>query len=108
MKKIFFTILLGFFLSTPTKNAQKVDIKQNNKVVKVRPNKPRIIITKPNKLKRNYIWVPGHWKWSLRKGRYVWIKGKWKKKTSSVGIWKVERSSRRIHLDRWVLEKINY
>ena len=80
MKKIFFTILLGFFLSTPTTNAQKVDIKHNNKVVKVRPNKPRIIITKPNKLKRNYIWVPGHWKWSLRKGRYVWIKGKWKKK----------------------------
>ena len=58
--------------------------KTQNKVVKVRPNKPKIIIVKPNKVKRNYIWVPGHWKWSLRKGRYVWIKGKWKKRKDIV------------------------
>ena len=31
-----------------------------------------------------------------------------KEKTSSMGIRKMERSSRRIHMDRWVLDKINY
>ena len=80
MKKIFFSILIGFFMFTPSTIAQKIVVKHKNKIVKVRSNKPNIIIVQSNKLKRNYIWVPGHWKWSLRKGRYVWIKGKRKKK----------------------------
>ena len=95
MKKIFFSILIGFFLFTPTTNAQKVVVKHRNKVVKVRPNKPKIVIVKPNKVKRNYIWVPGHWKWSLRKGRYVWIKGKWKKRKDIVNGYRNPKSSRR-------------
>ena len=73
MKKIILsTIILTMMLIGSNVHGQRVVIKHNNtkKVIKV----------KPNKVKKNYIWVEGHWKWSFRKHRYVWVKGHWKRK----------------------------
>ena len=97
---------MGSFFFTPTTITQKVVVKHRNKVVKVRPNKPKIVIVKPNKVKRNYMgswslemefkkrkiyldqgkmekkkrhrqWVSGRWK--EVPGGYIWIDGYWKK-----------------------------
>jgi len=48
-----------------------------SRVVVVKPNRPKVIIKHPNRVRRNYIWVEGHWKWSSFYRDYVWIKGKW-------------------------------
>ena len=75
MKKIIFSTLIFFMISSST-YAQKIVLKRNNKkIVKVIPNKPKVIIVKPNKIKRNHIWIRGRWKWSVRKSKYVWEKG---------------------------------
>lgn len=39
------------------------------------PNKPKVIIVKSNKNKRNHVWIRGHWKWGVRKSKYVCVKG---------------------------------
>tara|TARA_B110000438_G_C15246443_1_gene407893 strand:- start:89 stop:508 length:420 start_codon:yes stop_codon:yes gene_type:complete len=48
-----------------------------SRVVAVKPNRPKVIIKHPNRVRRNYIWVEGHWKWSSFYRDYIWIKGKW-------------------------------
>ena len=80
MKKIIFSFLISFFLFSNITIAQKDMVKNKYKIVKVKPNHPKTIIVKPKKIRRNYVWIKGHWKWSLRIGRDVWVKGKWKKK----------------------------
>ena len=80
MKKIIFSTLMFLMISSTSTTAQKIVVKhKNKKVVKVIPNKPKVIIVKPNKIKRNHIWIRGHWKWSVRKSKYVWVKGRWKR-----------------------------
>lgn len=80
MKKIIFSFLISFFLFSNVIIAQKVIVKNKYKIVKVKPNTPKNVIVKPKKVRRNYVWINGHWKWSFRMGRYVWVKGKWKRK----------------------------
>jgi hypothetical protein len=46
-------------------------------IVKIRPNRPAVIIKKPGKANQGHTWVNGHWKW--KNGNYVWVKGHWKK-----------------------------
>ena len=49
-----------------------------SRVVVVKPNRPKVIVKHPNRVRRNYIWVEGHWKWNGFYRDYIWIKGKWK------------------------------
>ena len=76
MKKIIFSFLIIFFLFSNITIAQKDIVKNKYKIVKVKPNHPKTIIVKPKKIRRNYVWIKGNWKWSLRMGRDVWVKGK--------------------------------
>ena len=48
-----------------------------HRVVVVKPNRPRVIVKRPNRIRKNYIWVDGHWKWSDFYGDYIWVQGKW-------------------------------
>jgi len=47
------------------------------RVVEVKPNRPKVIVKYPNRIRKNYVWVEGHWKWSDFYGDYIWIKAKW-------------------------------
>ena len=49
-----------------------------SRVVVAKPNRPKVIVKHPNRVRRNYIWIEGHWKWSYFHRDYIWIKGKWK------------------------------
>ena len=48
-----------------------------HRVVSVKPNRPKVIVKRPNRIRKNYIWAEGHWKWSDFYGDYIWVKGKW-------------------------------
>ena len=49
----------------------------SSRVVVVKPNRPKVILQRPIKTRRNYIWAEGHWQWSNFYGDYIWIQGKW-------------------------------
>lgn len=53
---------------------------QSQVVVKVRPARPKVIVKKPARAKRNHVWVDGHWVYNKRQGKYVWRKGHYMKK----------------------------
>ncbi|MDC0249674.1 hypothetical protein OAK24_02240 [Flavobacteriales bacterium] len=80
--------------SRQNKRIKKVTVKNPNKyqairvknysarphsarVVTVKPNRPNVVVNRPNRIRRNHIWVEGHWKWSGFYGEYIWIKGRW-------------------------------
>lgn len=68
MKRLFLVlVMLGFFSA----NAQVV--------VKIKPHQPKVVIHKPSKHKKGFVWVAGHWEWNKRKGRYAWKKAHWKR-----------------------------
>jgi len=82
MKKLILkvSIVMMIVIISPVE-AQEVVVKHNNhKVVKVKPNRPKVVVKNPNKIRKNHIWIKGHWKWSFRKHRYIWVKGHWKRK----------------------------
>jgi hypothetical protein len=49
-------------------------------VVKVKPTRPKVIVKKPARAKRGYVWRDGHWVYNKKRGAYVWRKGQWIKK----------------------------
>lgn len=49
-------------------------------VVTVKPNRPKVLVVKPAKTKRGYVWIPGHWRYDKPAKEYRWVKGRWKKK----------------------------
>ena len=49
----------------------------SSRVVVAKPNRPHVIVKRPNNIRKNYIWVEGHWKWSDFYREYIWIKGQW-------------------------------
>jgi len=49
----------------------------SSRVVTVKPNRPDVIVKRPNRTRRNHIWMEGHWMWSDFYGEYIWINGKW-------------------------------
>ena len=62
MKKIIFSTLMFLMISSTSTPAQKIVVKHNNKkIVKVIPNKPKVIILKSNKIKKNHFWIRRHW-----------------------------------------------
>ena len=46
-------------------------------VVAVKPARPKVVVVKPARARRGYIWVDGHWKWNKRTKNYTWVKGRW-------------------------------
>jgi hypothetical protein len=65
----------------------------SSRVVVSKPNRPHVIVKRPNNIRKNYVWVEGHWKWSDFYRDYIWIKGQWKRKRSGhywvSGFWEV-------------------
>jgi len=81
MKKLILSIIVMIAVIINPVEGQIVIVKRNNhKVEKVKPSRPKILVVKPNKIRKNHVWIKGHWKWSFRKHRYVWVKGHWKRK----------------------------
>ena len=123
MKKIVFSFILlfGAVLFVPqssfaqvviksqhNKKTNKVVVKKTNRnrgvtvkrgpthssrVVVSKPNRPHVIVKRPNNIRKNYIWVEGHWKWSNFYRDYIWIKGQWIRERSGhywvSGFWEV-------------------
>ena len=105
MKKTIFNsiLLIGVFLIATTVNAQvqvktkrgaqtkKVHVKKTtqhkgsgvtvktnrNRVVTSRPHHNHVIVKKPNRVRRGYIWIDGYWQWSIFYNRYIWIDARW-------------------------------
>ena len=50
-----------------------------DRVVVKKPNRPNVVINRPNYTRRGYIWIQGYWKWNPFYGRYTWQKARWKK-----------------------------
>ena len=64
-----------------------------SRVVVVKPNRPKVILKRPVKTRKDYIWVEGHWQWSNFYGEYIWIQGKWMRQRRGYhwmpGFWEV-------------------
>ena len=65
-------------------------------VVKVKPVRTNVVVVKkPTKPGKNFIWIEGHWKWNKRRQAYVWIDGKWAKRQGNkswvAGHWRKTR-----------------
>ena len=87
MKKlIVLTALFSIFLFEPTQTFSQV-------VVAVKPARPKVVVVKPARARRGYIWVEGSWKWSRRRATYIWTDGYWVKK----------RRGHRYIAGRWVV-----
>ena len=64
------SLLFAFIISFSTiSNAQIV--------IKKRPARTKVVVVKPAKPSKNYVWIDGHW--IVRGNKYVWVKGNWKK-----------------------------
>ena len=65
----------------------------SSRVVVVKPHRPHVIVKRPIKIRKNYFWVEGHWKWSNFYRDYIWIKGQWIRERSGhywvSGFWEV-------------------
>ena len=49
-------------------------------IVKVKPQRPKVVVIKPTKVYKNKIWIEGHWRWSNQSNSYQWVKAHWAKK----------------------------
>lgn len=72
MKKIILLSAVTLLLSSSNLVGQMI--------VKVKPQKPKIVIVKPSKIYKNKVWMDGHWKWSNQSSSYQWVKGHWTKR----------------------------
>jgi hypothetical protein len=50
---------------------------RSSRVVVAKPNRPHVIVKRPNNIRKNHVWLEGHWKWSDFYRDYIWVKGKW-------------------------------
>ena len=65
---------------TVVRNNNRTVVKRNrNNIVVRRPVRPKVIVQRPNYVKRGYIWTDGYWKWSVFYGRYIWVDAGWRK-----------------------------
>lgn len=56
-------------------------------VVKVKPARAKVVVVKPAKPGRNYVWVEGHWKWNKRSRSYTWENGYWARRPRQNSVW---------------------
>jgi len=84
MKKFILLFAIILLLSTHDIMAQMI--------VKAKPQRPKVVLVRPNKVYKNKVWIEGHWKWNKRTHNYQWIKGNWTKsrpnRTWKAGKWK--------------------
>jgi len=61
-------------------------------IVKVKPQRPSVVIVNPTKTYKNKIWIEGHWRWDKQVKNYQWTKGRWTRaktnRTWRAGKWK--------------------
>lgn len=95
IKSFLFTLVV-LFAFTSVSSAQLVVVKK--------PVRPKVIVVKPSKPGKDYVWIDGHWKdngknyvwvkghWVKGKHNKVWIKGRWKRNRGGwiwvAGYWK--------------------
>jgi len=61
-----------------SRQSSGVTVKTNrNRVVTSRPHHNHVIVKKPNRVRRGYIWIDGYWQWSIFYNRYIWIDARW-------------------------------
>ena len=61
-------------------NRQNVRVKTNrNRIVVSKPNRPKVIVNRPTYNRAGYIWAEGYWKWNVYYGSYTWQKARWKR-----------------------------
>ncbi len=105
MKKLFSLIALLTFLSFH--NAPKATAQV---VVKVRPARPAVVLSRPAQAKANHTWVEGHWHYDTKAGKYVWVKGHWKKNraghTWTAGKWVACKGGHNWVAGRWTPVKV--
>jgi YXWGXW repeat-containing protein len=65
IKSILFSVVLLFTLSSIS-TAQLVVVKK--------PNRPRVMVVKTAKPRKNHVWIDGHW--NANGSKYVWVKGR--------------------------------
>lgn len=74
-------------------------------IVKVRPNRPALVVKKPARAKRGHVWRDGHWVYNNKQGKYVWRKGTWVKsrpgKVWVKGHWKTVPSGQKWIPGHW-------
>ena len=67
--------------------------KHSSRIVVTKPLRPHVTVKRPVKIRKNYIWVEGHWKWNDFYREYIWVKGKWRRGRSGYywvsGFWEV-------------------
>jgi hypothetical protein len=65
-------------------------------VVKVKPNKPKVLVVKPATHKHGHVWRGGHWNWNKKNNKYKWVKACWVKENHghnwSAGHWVKNRN----------------
>ncbi|MCH2022429.1 MAG: hypothetical protein MK207_08130 [Saprospiraceae bacterium] len=74
MKKIIGLLSLLVFLSF--NNTSEVTAQL---IVKAKPARPAVVLTRPVKVRTGYTWIDGHWHYNRFTNRYVWKKGHWQK-----------------------------
>jgi len=81
MKNFILTLfaVMAFTLGVNTAQAQVV--------VRVKPNRPAVVVAKPAKKKARHVWIAGHWRYNKKAQKYVWIKGHWAKAPKGQGCW---------------------
>jgi len=80
-----------------------VKTKQKNRnIVRIKPNRPRVIVKRPNWQRK------GYWKWSVFYGQYIWVDARWKKIKSGhrwiPGCWQQTPSGYFWISGHWILE----
>lgn len=73
---------------------KRVRVKNNSsRIVFSKPNRPKVILNRPNFNRHGYIWINGCWKWNTFYGRYTWQKARWVKLKRNhfwvPGFWKI-------------------
>ena len=66
-------------LRVKTNRVKTNRVKTNrNRVVIAKPARPKVIVKRPNRSRRGYIWTEGYWQWSNFYNNYIWIEGNWR------------------------------
>jgi hypothetical protein len=45
-----------------------------------RPPAPRPRFERRPRPRSGFVWVPGRWVWSARRGQWVWVSGRWERR----------------------------
>ena len=55
-----------------------VRVKTNrHRVVVTQPNRPNVIVNRPNYNRPGHVWVDGYWEWNDFYGQYTWQRARW-------------------------------